>query len=174
MGEGAVTGIKMSYWTGMVERALLFADSAHGDQIDKGGNPYIDHLISVANSAGEMWEANTKQPALRDIERVVMVGLLHDVLEDTDASIRHMLEFGIPHQVVRTVMTLTHLKYEPRFEYIERISADEFAAVVKMADLKDNMRLERLGRPATQADHDRNAKYGDELKYLSMKWRNDY
>ena len=44
-------------------------------------------------------------------------------------------------------------------EYIDRISKDEFAIQVKLADLEDNMDMSRLKNP-TGKDYERVVKYG--------------
>jgi hypothetical protein len=41
---------------------------------------------------------------------------------------------------------------------------------VKVADLTDNMRLERLGREPTEVDLERNKKYEAEKYFLKTTW----
>lgn len=41
--------LKASFYGGdrMLEKAIIIAASAHQDQVDKGGNPYILHPLAV-------------------------------------------------------------------------------------------------------------------------------
>ena len=68
------------------ERALRLAASGHRDQVRKGsGIPYIEHPMAVAlilDRAGFY-------------EEVVIAGLLHDLVEDTDVTLERVREgFG--------------------------------------------------------------------------------
>jgi (p)ppGpp synthase/HD superfamily hydrolase len=72
--------------TEALERALRLAAVAHRDQVRKGTPvPYVEHPMAVAlilDRAGFD-------------EAVVVAGLLHDVVEDTDVTIEQILEqFG--------------------------------------------------------------------------------
>lgn len=61
-----------------LERALRWAASCHQGQVRKGsGVPYVEHLMGVALILDR----------LGFDEDVVIAGLLHDVVEDTDASL---------------------------------------------------------------------------------------
>lgn len=61
----------------LIARALAFAATAHVDQTDKNGQPYIWHPIRVAQGLKNAGYAETYQA----------VGLLHDTVEDTDATL---------------------------------------------------------------------------------------
>jgi (p)ppGpp synthase/HD superfamily hydrolase len=68
-----------------------------------------------------------------------LVGLLHDVLEDTDLNADVLIVSGVPSHVVEAVVVLTKRPDEPYDRYIERIRANELAHCVKLADLRDNL-----------------------------------
>ena len=68
-----------------------------------------------------------------------LVGLLHDVLEDTDLNADHLIASGVPSHVVEAVVALTKSPDEPYARYIERVSGNELARRVKLADLQDNL-----------------------------------
>ena len=59
-----------------IEKAYELASSAHGNQVRKSGQPYISHPINVAYILAELNAA----------PEVVVAGLLHDVVEDTEIS----------------------------------------------------------------------------------------
>ena len=72
-----------TYW---YENALQFAIARHSTQTRKGSLiPYITHPIQVANILFDM----------RASENIVMAGLLHDTLEDTDTTRQQLTDlFG--------------------------------------------------------------------------------
>ena len=65
--------------------ALALAKEAHSSQIRKSGEPYIIHPILVA----------TITALISEDETMIIAGLLHDVVEDTDYTIENIIEiFG--------------------------------------------------------------------------------
>ena len=70
----------------MVFQAIKFVAEAHKGQYRKGTNvPYISHLVNVMKILCEIGCS----------EEVIVAGILHDVLEDTDISIEQVeKEFG--------------------------------------------------------------------------------
>jgi hypothetical protein len=68
-----------------------------------------------------------------------LVGLLHDVLEDTDLNADDLIASGVPSHVVDAVVALTNGPDEPYADYIERVRANELARRVKLVDLQDNL-----------------------------------
>ena len=151
-------------YTGIdIANAYQLAVGLHYGQFDKGGNPYIDHLVSVANFAGDLC-----QP--QEVNVVVPAALLHDSIEDTDATPADLRQHGIDPLVIMIVCSLTHADGESRDDYIGRVAKNRVTSIVKIADLTDNMRLERLNREPTQKDYERTKKYYSERKLLSRIW----
>lgn len=130
--------------------AVKLAKEAHGRQVDKGGQPYIQHCLRVMNS---LQTPNAK-----------IVGVLHDILEDTDVTTTDLLSAGLSMSLVRKVVLLTRC-IDPRLtipweydEYIICVGRDPITRMVKLADLNDNMRLGRLSAVAPK-DIERMKKY---------------
>ena len=63
----------------MLVKAIQIVVSAHKEQVDKSGQPYILHLIRVMD-AGET-------------EQEKICGVLHDLVEDTDWTFENKLPF---------------------------------------------------------------------------------
>ncbi|MCK4760269.1 MAG: bifunctional (p)ppGpp synthetase/guanosine-3',5'-bis(diphosphate) 3'-pyrophosphohydrolase, partial [Candidatus Aminicenantes bacterium] len=60
----------------LLKKAYVFAAQAHKGQTRRSGEPYLSHSLEVANMLADM----------RLDKTTLAAGLLHDVLEDTDAT----------------------------------------------------------------------------------------
>ncbi|MYV90065.1 HD domain-containing protein [Streptomyces sp. SID1034] len=114
-----------------VTEVEAFARRAHEGQTDKVGVPYIEHVRAVA--AGLV-------PFGDDL---VMAGLLHDVIEDTDWTAEQLRATGVPSHVVSVVEAVTNQAGVPYEEKIRRITADRNATLVKIADNAHNSHPDR-------------------------------
>ena len=128
-----------------LEQAISIASLAHAGQLDKGGEPYILHPLRVMMK-------------LKD-ERQRIVAVLQDVIEDTKVTDMNLIIQGLEIDLINVILTLTRNKNESYDEYINRISKDEFAIQVKLADLEDNMDISRIKNPIGK-DYERVVKYG--------------
>jgi (p)ppGpp synthase/HD superfamily hydrolase len=91
-------------------------------------------------------------------EKEQLTALLHDLMEDRGVTTEELQTLSIPQDVIDAVVTLTHPKEELYQDYITRILKNELACKIKLADLKDNMNLDRLST-ITKEDIDRLQKY---------------
>ena len=131
----------MSYFSPKLLQALEFASIAHKGQFRKFpvNVPYISHLAAVA---GILSRANFR-------EEVVIAGLLHDVIEDTNFSAEDISEpFG--EEVLKLVIAVTENKSLPWAErkerYLKQIEeAPEEAKAISAADLFANRMSNLLG-----------------------------
>lgn len=128
-----------------LDDAIRVATEVHEGQTDKGGAPYILHPIRV------MMQMDTEQ------ERIV--ALMHDTVEDSDWFNLAEVEVYFGTRIAAAVDALTKREGESYDNYLARVKADELATKVKLADLKDNCDLSRLGRFPTDADRARLDKY---------------
>ncbi|BAQ70287.1 HD domain protein [Rhodovulum sulfidophilum] len=110
--------------------ALALAQKVHSAQVDKLGNPYIEHVCAVASAVAHL-----------GLEFEI-VGLLHDSLEDcADRSLVSMDIliglFGPDIADAVTAMTKQpHEDYET--QYLPRVMSHPIAAEVKRADVAHN------------------------------------
>ncbi len=109
-----------------LELARSIAAASHSGQTDKQGKPYIDHPRRV--------EASLEDPGLK------IVAILHDTLEDTRTGAQDLLDAGIDPVYVNMVLTLTHDKDQPYFDYIRSLLSHPEVIPVKLADIRDNLR----------------------------------
>ena len=116
-----------------IEEALHLALDAHRGQVDLDGKPYILHPLRVGLSG-----QNDKE---------IIVGLLHDVIEDTKYTLQDIADKGAERDVVEALSLLTHKKNQPYSEYLDRIidSDNPIAINVKCNDLEHNLDRGRRG-----------------------------
>lgn len=135
-----------------VQTAAAFAERKHAGQLDKNGRPYIEHVLRVA----ARMEGDTEK----------IVALLHDVLEDTDATIDELCELGADDEVIEAVSLLRHTHGTSYPEYIMALAQHPLARAVKLADIADNSDEARLSSLSTET-HDRLVrKYQQALEIL--------
>jgi len=112
----------------LVEKAQKIATDAHAGQTRINGEAYINHPRRVAEAVQHLPEV------------FQAVAWLHDVVEDTDITIEHLRDLGIPSAVLRGVACLTRREDEKYSEFIERCSLTRLTRVVKYVDIQDNLR----------------------------------
>ena len=113
-----------------LEKAIKIAVDAHTGQTDKGGNPYILHPLRV------MFNLNNESEKI--------VGVLHDVLEDTNVKIEDIKKEGFSVEVVDALILITKNVSQNYEDYIEGIKSNVIALKVKIADIEDNLDVKRL------------------------------
>jgi (p)ppGpp synthase/HD superfamily hydrolase len=137
--------------TPTLEDAIILAARAHRGQVDKGGQPYILHLLRVM--------------LRQEDETARLIAVLHDLLEDTHVTLADLRTAGYSEQVCAAVDCLTRRPGEAYEEMIERIATNPLARQVKLADLADNLDPKRPV-PAGSAAADRQARYEAARKRL--------
>jgi (p)ppGpp synthase/HD superfamily hydrolase len=138
-------------------RAIEIAEHAHKGQTDLAGKPYITHPFRVMEMV--------------DTEEEKIAAVLHDVVEDTSVTLNELANSQFPARSLHAIDLLTHKKDVLYHEYVFRIASDDIATAVKIADLKDNTRIDRaIMRPKKiQADARRMVKYILSYKYLTKQ-----
>ncbi len=114
----------------LLARAVAIAAIAHQDQYDKAHAPYILHPIRL------MMRGQT-------IEEQI-VGILHDVVEDSDWTLDQIAAEGFPPEIITALDCLTRRPEETYDQFLDRVLTNSLATHVKRYDLEDNMTLTRL------------------------------
>jgi guanosine-3',5'-bis(diphosphate) 3'-pyrophosphohydrolase len=87
----------------LISRAYRVAENAHKDQKRASGEPYVNHCVAVASILAD----------LRVPVEVVVAGLLHDTVEDTQVTLKDIRnDFG--EDVAKLVDGVTKLTQLPR------------------------------------------------------------
>jgi len=112
-----------------VEETIDFIRAAHEGQVDKAGEPYWFHPVTVMSLLGTA-----------TVEEKI-VALLHDVVEDTHVTMGELEGMGYSKTVLDAVTLLTRDRKTDHFDYIKKIAAsgNTIAIRVKLADLRHNM-----------------------------------
>lgn len=147
-------------------KAIEVADKAHRGQKDLSGEPYFNHVERVIGGAIKL---NLESGGAVNADKLVCVAALHDVVEDTDMTLEDLLEIGFSKEVVEAVDAITKRAFtkESYEEYLDRVSKNKIATIVKIADLKDNMDVTRFKRPLKSKDLYRVQKYHEAYLLLS-------
>lgn len=133
----------MSLKAPTIQDADALAEDAHRGQVDKAGQPYIDHPRTVAQIVD----------SLGYDERYVIAALLHDVVEDTHVTLDYLRTLGYSEEIVLAIDSVTRREgreypggKEPYMDLIRRAAANPIGRVVKLADNETNSDPERLAR----------------------------
>jgi|GEM_PF-1037231 len=112
---------------------------------DKGGVPYIKHLLIVREKAVDK-ATNLFRIKDRDtINLIAATALLHDLLEDCpEWDEDRLLKVITLKEVVEAVTLLTKKPEQSYQTYIDSIAGNKIATVVKIADLSHNLDASRL------------------------------
>jgi len=142
-----------------VEEAFYFAKTKHDGQTRMSGEPYFNHVFGTAMILAEN----------RFTEDIIISGLLHDTLEDTDATseeIKKMFGENVKY-IVDGVTKLGKLKYRGKERYAEnlrkmltRAASNAGVLYVKFADRIYNLqtlqyhnkpeKIERIARESLE------------------------
>lgn len=113
-----------------LNRAIEIAVTAHEGQLDtNNGRPYIEHPFRVM-SAGQTLQEK-------------IVGVLHDVVEDTPWTLEQLTEEGFSKEVIDGIDAMTRRDNESYDDYLLRVQDNPLATRVKLNDLTDNMDIRR-------------------------------
>ena len=114
-----------------LQRAIEIATEAHRGQLDKAGRDYIGHPLRVM----EMGKTENEK----------IVGVLHDVIEDSDWTFEKLAEEGFSDEVIAALRCVTKISENENYDdFIDRVKKNPLAVAVKINDLTDNMDIRRL------------------------------
>ena len=114
-----------------LKRAIEIATEAHKGQFDKSGKDYIGHPLRVMEMGNS--------------EEEKIVGILHDVVEDTPWTFEMLEAEGFSPEVIAALKCVTKTSENENYDdFIERVKKNPLAVAVKINDLSDNMDIRRL------------------------------
>jgi (p)ppGpp synthase/HD superfamily hydrolase len=136
-------------------KMLVLVTNEFDGIFDKGGKPYILHLLKV------MYYLKSEDLELQTI------ALGHDLIEDRkNITYAMLIEMGFSERVILGIRAMTKVPGETNDEYLARIKANPDAIKVKLCDLRHNSDIRRL-KGVTAKDVARIEKY--HKMYLELK-----
>ena len=123
----------------MLIKALKFATKKHSGQFRKiSGLPYVTHPIEVAKLV-EQFKSSKNMTELK------VAALLHDTLEDTDATFSEIaMEFSplIANLVLELTSDSLEIKKTSKCEYLKRkmLGMSSYGLFIKLCDRLSNLR----------------------------------
>ena len=135
-------------------RAIMIASTAHRNQVDRHGRPYILHPLRI------MFRFQH--------EREMITAVLHDLIEHTEWTLDELRSEGFADDIIEAVNALTRRTGESYWDLVERAKKNSLARKIKIADLEDNMDL-RLYRKIGEEDRERIKRYHKAWLILSTK-----
>jgi (p)ppGpp synthase/HD superfamily hydrolase len=143
-----------------LEDALKLATEAHRGQLypSPEPEPFILHPLRV------MLGVHSRAAQI--------AAILHDVVEDTNATLSTLEEAGFGRPILDAVDCLSRRPGEAYENYIHRLAADPIARLVKLSDLRDNLANNRA-LPPTQDNLARIARYERAQRTLSRPESDD-
>lgn len=158
--------------------AELIASSRLMDIYDKADEPLYFHSLRVRNNVLNIFLGlydhpidmfEDRQYSLTDrwlfAVKAATVAMLHDIVEDTDTTLED-LKYQFSQEILDAVDHMTHRKGEKYADYIGRVSVNDLARAVKIADLQDNMNITRIRYRMGDSDMNRLFKYHNAYWYL--------
>ena len=134
-----------------IRESYEFAKQHHGEQRRKSGELYITHPLAVAQIVAEELHPDSES---------IEAALLHDVIEDTDATYDDVAKLTSPTvaDLVEGVSKLTRIQYATKeHEQMENLrkmliamSKDIRVILIKISDRLHNMRTMEYQTPAKQ------------------------
>ena len=117
--------------------ALFIASGSLGRKTTWTGTDYAEHYLRVSGiGLGQRYGISHEE---------IIVGILHDVVEDSDWTIEDLREIGFDNKICNAVRSVTKDKdiKEKYLDASKRASIDPIGRRVKMRDNYDNMDLTR-------------------------------
>ena len=113
-----------------IDDALALVAEKFKGMTDKDGEPYVMHCLRVM--------MGTSDP------RAQLIGLMHDLVEDTEVTLDDLTTMGFDPAVVEGVALVTHQDEDSYAEYVVRLKKNELAKQAKLSDLRDNASMNRV------------------------------
>ena len=128
-----------------IEYAVAFATKQHRGQMDKSNEPYIFHPLRVMLAVRQALLIQGYTVDQPEFCQILAAAVLHDVVEDTPTTIGDIAR-KFDQETAVIVDYLSRRDGEGYKEFIERVSMDRDALLIKREDIMDNMDPRRVTR----------------------------
>lgn len=110
-----------------LHKAITIACEAHQGQSSINGEPYILHPLRLLIKA----KSNEER----------IIAILHDVIEKTNISLADLKNKGFDQNIISSIDSLSRIRSESYFDYIERLMQNKISIKIKLLDLADNIKM---------------------------------
>ena len=144
-----------------LEEARKLVEKYFEGKFDKGNHPYFEHLEYVSSKGRN--------------EEEKIIGLLHDILEDTPLTEEDLKKLGFSDFIVKTITILTRPKNVSYEKYIDSIikSKNQTALFIKIKDMEHNLDFTRIKNLPIEEKKRLEKKYRPNYNKLILKWENE-
>lgn len=94
------------------------------------GEPYFNHVERVAKTVEENGGSDEQ----------IAAAYAHDLIEDTPVTYEDLRRAGLSGETISLIDALTRNRKDSYASFIKQVSWNRDAIIIKLADLKDNMR----------------------------------
>lgn len=126
---------------------IKLAATHHQGQFDRGGRPYVLHVLKVMHYLKD-----------KDDDELSCIAVGHDLIEDTPVQQCDLERLGISDRVIDGITRLTKVEGQTHNEYLQEVLGSYDACRVKLADLRHNTDIRRL-KGVGEKDLQRMTKY---------------
>lgn len=141
--------------------------AAYTDKVDLNGAPYHDHPLRVSSIIAQQGPKFVGAGIPFDrVTDAIAVGLTHDLIEDFGGKYVLVLKDHLTPDAFEALQAISRRDGESYKNYLSRVGESPLATIVKMADLMDNLRPDRLPHPMTKKAADRVDRYTKAYAYL--------
>lgn len=141
--------------------AVNIAAEAHKHQHRKDGvTPYIFHSLRVGYIFWKQYLNSLHSgKEIKLFFHAAIVAVLHDVIEDCSVfgyDLKYFKLRGFSEEVLEALQLLTKKRQHSYSEYIDCISKNKLATIVKIEDIKDNIQnIQELPTTMNKQEHER-------------------
>jgi GTP diphosphokinase / guanosine-3',5'-bis(diphosphate) 3'-diphosphatase len=111
----------------MLSNMIMLATYKHAGQLDKSGEPYILHPLTVMHLL------------YTNDEELQCIAVGHDLIEDTNVSLWELINLGFSPRIVDAIDMLSRIPGGSYERYKIRVKSNPDAVRVKLCDLQHNM-----------------------------------
>lgn len=118
----------------IVNKAYKLAKEAHKGQKRRGTDKdYISHPADVVERLKLYYDKHD------NLHHLVVVGYLHDVIEDTEVTIEDLKAKDFPEDTITAIDVLTKKKGQSYDDYLKGVKENDIAKKVKIQDMLSNL-----------------------------------
>ena len=123
-----------------IDKALALVTKKFHGVTDQDGEPYLMHCLRVMDGV--------------DLPEAQLVGLMHDLVEDTDVTIEDLKQMEFDPATIEAVDLITHREEDSYADYVVKLKPNPLARSAKLSDLRDNGSLGRVLYRSKAVDKD--------------------